>query len=386
MIEIVHIVNDEKFIDTAIEIFDNIKDIVNNTFYCYATHPIKFISNKQRIKIFDNEISIIETINRSKFNIIILHSRLLSFNALNKLNEDKKLIWISWGYDIYNQTPYHYLHSYPININIYKPLTLFYLRKQISLKSLIKYYVKLQFYKDISERRKFYRRVDFLSTILPIELEYIKDFCKRYKIKPFYFSYRRKINIQHDTCIDTSNKRRNILLGNSGAETNNHVDVLKILSTINLEDRKIIIPVSYSSNKNYITFLKQKVKELKIEDRIIYIEKFIPYENYVTILNTCEFAFFGHIRQQAIGNIYIMLRNRCRIFLYKDSFAYKQFIKDGYKIDTIEGLNNDSLKPLNQSDIMNNLSLLKTRTDYTQYIQTLKKEIIKISKMENITE
>lgn len=379
MLRIAHIVNDEKFIDTAIEIFNQIKDSIHSTFYCYTKYPLKYIFNKEDIQIFNNENAIIEEINKSEACIILLHSRFLSYNVLSKIDKKKKLIWISWGYDLYNQTPYLFINPAPINFNIYKPLTRSYLRKEFSLKYLIKYFFKLQFIRDKINKNKFYNRVDYLSTILPVELEYANLFLRKYNIKKFYFSYmRQNVTIPVVSNINVSNKE-NILLGNSAAETNNHVDVLKVISKLNINHRKIIIPLSYCGNNNYINYLESKVKEFKLENNVIYLKAFIPYADYTKILDSVGYAFFGHIRQQAIGNINILLRNGCKIFLYKDSLTYKQYTKDGYKIYTIEDIKNDSFIHLSQSDIEENLSLAQAKGNYDKYISSLKDDIIKIA-------
>lgn len=375
MIKIAHITLDEKFIDTAINIFDDLNASVKSTFFCYAKKTITFISNSERIRIYDDEISIINAINQEGYDIVIMHSKMLSSDVICQLDRKIKLVWISWGFDFYNHSPYKFMNINPININIYKPITLSYLRTNFPIKQAIKYILKFRFIRDKIRMNKFYNRVDYLSTILPIEFEFTHNFCQKHKIKQFRFAYKKNIpELRFKEDWKLSN-RKNILLGNSGAETNNHVDVLKEIGKLNLCDRKIIIPISYCRDERYITFVKSKVKEFGLEHNVMFLEDFMKYEDYVKLLSTCGCAIFGHVRQQALGNIYIMIRNGCNVFLYENSFAYKQLIKDGFSISTIECLKNNGLMPLSQNIIEHNLSIYAARPNYKEYIRTLESDI-----------
>ena len=85
------------------------------------------------------------------------------------------------------------------------------------------------------------------------------------------------------------------------------------------------------------------------------------------------FAIFGNIRQEAIGNITKSLSRGVKVFLWKDSIAYKQFVKDGFYIYTIDNdLNEEALKvPLSYEAALHNMSLInkfKTEENYYNYI------------------
>lgn len=377
MIKIVHIINDEKFIDTAISIFDSLGESIRSYYFCYTNSELKYIRKKDRVITFNDEASIINLINQNNYDIVFLHSQILSFTSLSRINKNIILIWISWGYDLYNQAPYILPKIAPININVYKPLTRHYLRKHFSYRGLIRYIVKLNYFKDLSKKNRFYNRVDYLSTILPIEFDYITRFCKKHLIKQFHFAYMRNIPYEKIVNIDYSNGK-NILLGNSGAETNNHIDVLKEISLLNIGNRKIIIPISYCGSVDYIKYLKIKVNEFNLENNVVFLENFLAFEDYEKLISSCGYAIFGHVRQQALGNINIMIRNGCKVFFYKDSFAYKQLIKDGLIVYTIESLNSESFVSLSKTEIKHNQLSYINKYNYNEYIQSLKKDIVSL--------
>ena len=62
----------------------------------------------------------------------------------------------------------------------------------------------------------------------------------------------------------------------------------------------------------------------------------MPLSDYYKIIDGCSVAIFGHIRQQAIGNIFRMFYTGKKILLYKNSIAYNYFQKKNLHLFTIE--------------------------------------------------
>lgn len=372
-IPIAHICIDEKFIDCAIHIFESINGI-KNTFYCYTTQPLHFIKNKKEVKTYNDKKKLIEQINTCNYTIIFLHGRILPYPLLYRIKEQSTLVWLSWGFDLYNNNQIKLLNDRLININLYKPITRSTLLKpKMLLRFAIEIARKIKNEKLIYAK-KFYKRVDYISTVLPEEYEFIKEKCEKFSIKNFEFKYLIEEDIPKD--IQNHNKEiKNILIGNSGSESNNHLDILYALHTIDTSKRKIIIPINYAGKMSYVKEIKKTAHQLGINN-ITYLERFIPYKEYARLLNSCSIAIFGHIRQQALGNIYMLLQRGVKIFLYRDSFVYKSLKKVGYKIYSIEDMTGQSLnEPLSMQDCQNNLNLYRKFANFPSYLQNLSKEI-----------
>ena len=116
---------------------------------------------------------------------------------------------------------------------------------------------------------------------------------------------------------------------------NNHIDLLSIL-----ENKRIkctaYIPISYPNNQEkYKEHLKSFVQKLRFVS-VRFLENFIPREEYFKIIDECSVAIFGHIRQQAVGNIFRMLYTGKKILMYKDSVGYNYFKQHNVKIFNIE--------------------------------------------------
>jgi len=99
---IAHIVSDEKFIDSAFNIFNLIENC-KNTFYClHLKANLEFIkcAEVEIIKTISNEwVAFLDT-----FDLVIFHSliELRKKELLARLKETTQVLWIGWGADYYH--------------------------------------------------------------------------------------------------------------------------------------------------------------------------------------------------------------------------------------------------------------------------------------------
>ncbi len=66
------------------------------------------------------------------------------------------------------------------------------------------------------------------------------------------------------------------------------------------------------------------------------IKSFLPIQEYDKILMSCNTMIMYHIRQQALGNIYMALYLGMRVFLNKKSITYKYMNDIGMIIFELE--------------------------------------------------
>ena len=120
--KIVHIFNDDKFIDSAIELFESTHPDYSN-YYVLKNKNEKFVYIKSdkvlRLDYNDSQIlnSFIEEIN--------LNNNTVFFHALDtikqeiaiKLNPKCKKVWFIWGYDLYMKWPLFNTKIYDFKTN-----------------------------------------------------------------------------------------------------------------------------------------------------------------------------------------------------------------------------------------------------------------------------
>lgn len=169
-------------------------------------------------------------------------------------------------------------------------------------------------------------------------------------------------------------KSDNILIGNSANPTNNHLDVFKKLSEVDLQNRKIYVPLSYSGSQHYVSKVIEKGKELW-GDNFIPIIDFMSLDEYTKILLSCNTLIFNHIRQQGLGNIIVLGYLGAKIFMNKKNPIYHYYNKEGFSIFSIDEINKLSVaSSLSNDEYIKNKKL---------FLQLYSKEIVmkKIEKL-----
>lgn len=106
---------------------------------------------------------------------------------------------------------------------------------------------------------------------------------------------------------------RNILLGNSATPENNHLEAMRLIEGGVGNDRKIICPLSYGIPA-YASIIEDEGERL-FGRRFVPLRDFIDSTTYFELLRSCSVAAMNHVRQQAMGNIIMMLWMGSRVFL-----------------------------------------------------------------------
>jgi hypothetical protein len=330
MIKLLQCVTDEKFTDVIISEFDSISKCFHSIYAHIANYPIKeykFVHQKDRI-VEIKPIDLNEFIEKNNIQVVVLHS-LYTIPLMKIISLPKyiKVVWLAWGYDLYCNT-------YPlVQLDLYKSQTKKELERERNQN--VKRIVKNIIIKIIPYKKwilhKAVNRIDYFSGILPEEYQFVNRLTF-FHAKGINFAYYRDNKFPKDAPIIKGN---NIMIGNSGDPSNNHLDIFEILKQYDLEDRNIYVPLSYAGTLKY----REKVKEVGLRywgEHFKPITKFLPLQEYSKMISSCGYRIFGHERQQAIGNIEMGLYSGCTVFLSRTSVAYKFYEKMGINIYTIQ--------------------------------------------------
>jgi hypothetical protein len=142
MKKIIHIVRDDKFIDSAINIFSHFS-FFNQRYLWPRQHiTIQWINQIEKIEIINTEKELVNIINGNA-DLVILHSLVIEPRYLLDINPEIKLIWISWGYDIYSDKSI-FTGRKLLPMDLYKPYTRKYVNRyarknMISILKCVKY-------------------------------------------------------------------------------------------------------------------------------------------------------------------------------------------------------------------------------------------------------
>jgi len=372
MLNILHIVSDDKFIDLLLPryFFDGCE---NEIVYLKDefTYKGKYLDITKWVMPFTKRFEDVFS-EPSKFNIIIVYS-LNNSKALfiNSIQKKPVIIWHFFGTEIYNQTA---LSKYNYSQATKKIVTV---NKKTILKEKAK---KVQvFFRRIfnsnythqTEVEKAILAIDYFCWYNKDEYDYLKSHVPTL---PEFLQF--PVTTKYQELNSSERNKINILVGNSSAPQNNHLDTLLLLQKMQYKG-EVIVPFGYG-DLAYKEKLLQIIKGLTLN--IDVLEDFMAYKDYLDLLGTVTTAVFNSYRQMALGNIFILLCYGTKIYLSEKNPTYPWLKKIGFHIYSVEkdlepGLISRDLK-LDEEQMLHNKALYAKMTDNSllnDFIQKLPK-------------
>ena len=336
-LKILHCVLDEKFVDPMIDLTQQLWTGCIHHYVCFRAkdHDYGFIKKTNLVdRIDSNEFD--SLIKNENYQVIILHCFYsVPYKLIAKIPLNVKVIWFAWGYDIYDSC---YSHLPLIEKPLYHSHSKDY-KKGIKDKSLRTLMAEL-YYKCFCQKmvEKAFNRIDYFSGVIPEEYDMIKENKNNYffKAKQLVFNYNNplypyKLEKIEDPFVDGFD----VQIGNSADCTNNHIDVLYLLSKYKLNDRKIIVSLSYAGTERYKKAVLSEGEKL-LGDCFTPLTDYMPLQKYTQIVSSVRYSIFYLERQQAMGNIWLSLWRGCFVFLSETNPVYLHLKKRGYIVFSIQ--------------------------------------------------
>lgn len=341
---ILNLVDDEKFIDGLISEYDYFNQ--NSEFIILTTinsSNYKYIKKQNRVKkILVDSPEYQQLLLGETFDVVWVHYRnnlkMRFVNQIKKSCPDKVIIWSSWGADLYIllglplfgwKTLWMFIKN-----NKYRTILGFFIRRFLRI-------FKLEKLLWAKETKLFLKNLDLGTTILKEEWNMFSHVVKKnVTFLPFiYGSLPFKIK-QWTHRVDLSSKR--IWLGNSATYENNHFDVFPILKGI--YNYEVVAPLSYGNIRDVI----EKEGLCCFGQRWNSLKEFMPLDEYINQMKTCAAFIFPHRRQQAFGNVLSALRLGGCVFLDKINPIYIYLKQNKITVYTLNDLRYNFQKCLNE--------------------------------------
>ena len=309
---IVHLFEDEKFVDITIENFEGISNGENRYIVFSDSIKLTYVKNIKKVEIVNNSFKNIDIPSIFKnCDLLIIHKLSpIKLYVLKHIPNRVTAIWSVWGADAY---------SYFNKNIIYEPITKSTKRRNVIeifrssfLYNIYHFYMYRVF--PINKEIVTLNRFDYLITVLPDEYALIKN---EFKMRAKYIDYNYGINKFNQEGYPTLGD--SVLLGNSIDYSNNHLDAFNLIKEIK---KSLIVPLSYAGNNNYRDIVIQKGTE-RFKTLFNPIVEFLPIKKYNKLITSCNTVIMYHIRQQALGTIFMSLYLGMRVFLNKKSLTSK---------------------------------------------------------------
>ena len=364
-----HIVEDEKFINGAIDLFEKYSP-GNNIFIVNGTSDrLKYVVDRKEVVAFklskigsvDRILAIIKNDNIEKIFIHFL-TPLKSYLS-NKAKEkyQVKIYWIFYGAELYqmlNKDFSYQLHDRKA-------------REVLSLNSVL---AGVSAY--VREKASFFKFY-FLNKEKPREsilsfLGIVDYFCfwnyhdyallkKHYKTsaKFLYFAHFNSIDV--NSCRGEVIVKQNlkVVLNNSASLSGNHTTLLRRIHEVDKNKRisELIVPLNYGSQKVLKETTQAGIK--LFGSRFNPLLRFLDAESYFKLLGGISVGFFGARRQEGSGNIIQLIAFGAKVFLRNDNNMLKYLKENNFIVFSFEDdfKSSEDLDPLSTDQIIHNQSL-----------------------------
>lgn len=323
--KLIHIAKDEKFINSAYWQFEKILPD-QNIFYILVNNldsfNLKYLELKENMVLIKDDLVSIRNFLKEihLFTHFIFHG--LDYKSsyiFNRLPKSSARYWMLFGIEFYQNK-----HLYDAN-KLLGDKTNQLFKKNLSKSRFLKAPVKKSYYRIINktktpelEIKESVESADFLGIFYNEEFNFIKSRIKNKKLKYLKFSYYPLEKMVNDQEVFVSGN--NILFGNSASYTNNHLEIIDLLSNLNMNDKKVICPLSYGDE--YYAKIVNAEGSKKLRDSFEVLVDFMPLHEYNAYLEQCGFVIMNHYRQQAVGNVMIMLWMGAKVFLDERNTLY----------------------------------------------------------------
>ena len=365
---LLHLIQDNIFVDTVIELFEIVAP--NKNIYLLSDdmngNEISHIKKNNFIKYahFDTKV-FWSFFDKRKIKAVIIHGMTeQAIKAIHKYSKDIHFHWMCMGYDLYGT--YAELNSTLFQPETEKALREYALNnisKLTSFKKLVKEIIFKVCGINVGSTRALQsamNKIKSCSMVIDEDFNLFKSITgTKAKHVSFTYGYLENLVPMH---MAPHNNGQHILLGNSSSWTNNHLDAFQILRGLSLNEMgiKVYTPLSYG-DELYGKLIIKKGKEI-LRDSFIPITNFLPINEYTEILKKCSVAIMNHNRQQAGGNIVILIWLGMRLYLQESNPVCHFLKRIGVTFFELNGSLTLTeplvLKPLSDTEIIANRKAL----------------------------
>lgn len=132
-----------------------------------------------------------------------------------------------------------------------------------------------------------------------------------------------------------------VLLGNSAAPTNNHLEAFELLAGALPPDARLVVPLSYGcSDPRYADHIEAAGRQ-RFGERFVPLRHWMPLAEYQNCLARCGSVLMNHRRQQAVGNLAASLHKGARVFLPRGNPLFTFFTGLGASVTPVEAIATD---------------------------------------------
>ena len=343
---ILQITFDDKFVDYVIEQFHDYSSECRIVLLTYNPNNIRYATKVKNIITYGTTeyYDLLESLHQ--YSAVIMHGLFdyMQYEIVRRLPKEVKLAWVLWGSEIYSRSE-----------NKYKCLAK-YTRFIYTIHKFINKYIKGKLDINNDVPLDILKRVDYL---LGTSIELFND-AKIYlkdTVKHLRYSYYTVEEIIGSDLIDKYAYGNNLIVGNSSAIENNHIEILSMLNKIKpYNGVSFYFPLSYG--EVWIRNLVNKIGRFFCGSRFVPLLDFMDRYKYNELMLSCSAYIANHHRPNAFGNILTALWLGLRVFVSERNIQTTFLKRMGLCVNIIERDLKNATLPL---ATLTNEEILKNR-------------------------
>lgn len=170
----------------------------------------------------------------------------------------------------------------------------------------------------------------------------------------------------------------NIVIGNSATETNHHFEALDLLEQYKEHNLHIYLPLAYGFGdwEEYGKKVCCYAEKIFGKDRVTPVVNRMSGEEYTDFMRKMHIAIYNNDRQQAMGNIAIMLAVGAKVYIRTDTNMWNHYLSLNQKLYDVESIKNSSYEEFlhyPSADYTHNFDVLFARNDRRKIVEKWKK-------------
>jgi len=338
-VKLLHLVIDDKFIDAAIREFEAVAPGASEYLMLDGRPPYRHVKDG-RVRAVSAEGFARETAREDVAGVILHCLPPNHLPLLRAIPPGPTVAWLGWGYDYYG------LLNDAFPEGLLGPETAALQARLAGTAAGAPSSTVLTFArpyrKPTAGEVEALRRVDVFCPVLDTEYRLARRHQPWLRAEYMRWNYG---TVEDDFSLPGAPAAApgpNLLVGNSATATNNHLELFGLIRRrVDLGGRQVVVPLSYGDPHYRRHVLEAGTRAFGAA--FVPLVDFMPREDYIRTLASCGFALMNHVRQQALGNIYISALLGARIFLDRRNPLLAWLRSQGLPIGDLEQLDTTPL-------------------------------------------
>jgi hypothetical protein len=137
--------------------------------------------------------------------------------------------------------------------------------------------------------------------------------------------------------VELNDTFKTILVGNSGAPSNEHIEALSWLARFANSAIKVVVPLNYGGSPEYVEQVIKHGRAL-FSDKFLPITEMLDKNEYDKLLASVDVGVFAHYRQQGLYVVYSLFLRRKKMYIRSSTSSFESLIGSGFSVFASEDI------------------------------------------------